>query len=118
MLKVNSDGSWTRLADLSKFLVIHPVVNPNPPDFEPDGTWFSLLAFDGNLYAVEPNHGEVDVITPGGIVTRLIDVSETQGHVVPTTIALAKSGFYIANLDLFPISPGDASRYAISTLVA
>ncbi len=75
VLKVNSDGSWTRLADLSKFLVIHPVVNPNPPDFEPDGTWFSLLAFDGNHYAVVPNHGEVDVITPGGIVTRLIDVS-------------------------------------------
>jgi len=45
------------------------VKNPDPGDFEPDGTWFNMIAVDGNLYAVEPNHGEVDEITPAGIVT-------------------------------------------------
>ena len=31
----------------------------NPPDFEPDGTFYSLIAKDGRLYTVEPNHGQV-----------------------------------------------------------
>jgi hypothetical protein len=116
ILKINTDGSWSRLADLSAFLALHPVANPNPPDFEPDGTWYSLISVDNNLFAVEPNHGEVDEITPEGIVSRLIDVSETQGHVVPTSIARIKNGFYVSNLDTFPITPGSSSRYTVSNL--
>jgi hypothetical protein len=116
VLKINSDGSWTQIADLSTFLALHPVKNPEPGDFEPDGTWFNMIAVDGNLYAVEPNHGEVDEITPAGIVTRLIDVSETQCNVVPTSIARLKNGFYVGNLSTFPIVPGSASRYTISDL--
>ena len=116
VLKINSDGSWTQIADLSTFLALHPVKNPEPDDFEPDGTWFNMIAVDGNLFAVEPNHGEVDQITPGGIVTRLIDVSETQGHIVPTSIARAKKGFYVGNLNPFPIDPGSSARYSISDL--
>jgi hypothetical protein len=116
ILKVNADGSWSRLADLSTFLALHPVANPNPPDFEPDGTWYSLISVDNNLFAVEPNHGEVDEITPEGIVSRLIDVSQTQGHVVPTSIARIKNGFYVSNLDTFPIAPGSSSRYTVSNL--
>jgi len=37
---------------------------PNPGDFEPDGTWYSMVAVRGKLYAVEPNHGELDIISP------------------------------------------------------
>jgi hypothetical protein len=58
----------------------HPVKNPEPADFEPDGSWYGMIAFGGNLYAIEPNHGELDSIAPQGIVTRLVDISETQGH--------------------------------------
>lgn len=116
VIRVGSDGSWTRVADLSTFLALHPVKNPDPADFEPDGTWYNLIPVDGNLYAVEPNHGEVDAITPEGIVTRLIDLSETQGHVVPTSIARVKNGFYISNLNTFPINPGSSARYTISNL--
>ena len=116
VLKINPDGSWSRVADLSTFLALHPVKHPNPADFEPDGVWFNMIAVNGNLFAVEPNHGEVDEITPQGIVTRLIDVSETQGHVVPTSIARFRNGFYVGNLGLFPIVPGSSSRYTISDL--
>jgi len=116
VLKVNPDGSYSQIADLSAFQALHPVKNPEPDDFEPDGTWYNMIAVDGNLYAVEPNHGEVDQITPGGIVTRLIDVSETQGHVVPTSIARFKNGFYVSNLSTFPITPGSAARYTVSKL--
>jgi hypothetical protein len=87
-----------------------------PPDFEPDGTWYSLISVGSNLYAVEPNHGEVDEITPDGIVTRLIDVSQTQGHVVPTSIARIQNGFYVSNLCTFPITPGSSARYTVNNL--
>jgi hypothetical protein len=116
ILKVNADGSYSRLADLSSFQALHPVASPNPGDFEPDGTWYSLISVGSNLYAVEPNHGEVDEITPDGIVTRLIDVSETQGHVVPTSIARIPTGFYVSNLNTFPITPGSSARYTVNNL--
>lgn len=116
VLKVQPDGSWSRLADLSTYLQLHPVKNPNPGDFEPDGTWYSLIVADGVLYAVEPNHGEVDAITETGVVTRLIDLSETQGHVVPTSVARVTNGFLLGNLDVFPIVPGSASSFSITTL--
>lgn len=116
ILKVNSDGSWSRIANLSAYQKLHPTKVIEPDDFEPDGTWYSLIAADGVLYAVEPNHGEVDSITPSGVVTRLVDVSETQGHVVPTSIARTASGFLVGNLDTFPITPGSASRFTVSTL--
>jgi len=66
ILKVNADGSWSRLANLSTYLKLHPTKNPEPGDLEPDGTWYSLIAADGVLYAVEPNHGEVDAIPTTG----------------------------------------------------
>jgi hypothetical protein len=65
---------------------------------------------------VEPNHGEVDEITPEGIVSRYIDVSQTQGHVVPTAIARIKNRFYVSNLGLFPITPGSASLFTINNV--
>ena len=39
IFKVNSNGTWTMIADLSAYQMAHPVADPNPPDFEPDGTW-------------------------------------------------------------------------------
>ncbi len=44
----------------------NPVANPEEDDFEPDGTWYSMTNVNGNLYAVEPNHGELDMITTPG----------------------------------------------------
>jgi hypothetical protein len=116
ILQISSDGSWTRLANLSAFQLLHPVANPDPADFEPDGVWYSLISVNNNLFAVEPNHGEVDEITPEGIVGRFIDVSETQGHIVPTSIARIKNGFYIANLGLFPIVPGSAALFTLNNV--
>lgn len=116
VLKVNPDGSYTRLANLSAYIKLHPTKNEEPGDFEPDGTWYSLIAADGVLYAVEPNHGEVDSITTTGVVSRFIDLSETQGHVVPTSIARVKDGFIVSNLNTFPIVPGSSARYSINTI--
>lgn len=116
VMKVNADGSHSLVADLSSFQALHPVKNPFAGDFEPDGTWYSMIAVDGVLYAVEPNHGELDSIATNGIVTRLIDISETQGHVVPTVLARSGTSFYVSNLNTFPISPGSSARYSISNV--
>jgi hypothetical protein len=94
-LRVNRDGTTTQVADLGKFLQSHPVAKPNPGDFEPDGTWYSMVAVRGNLYAVEPNHGEIDRINPPtGKVSRLIDISASQGHIVPAALAY-KGNFFV-----------------------
>jgi hypothetical protein len=41
------------IANLSSYQKSHPVANPEPDDFEPDGTWYSMIAKDGLLFAVE-----------------------------------------------------------------
>src|SRR5262245_43178918 len=106
VIKVGPGGTWAIVANLSAFQATHPVAHPEPDDFEPDGTWYSMAAVRGNLYAVEPNHGELVRITPAGAVKRVVDVSASQGHVVPT--ALAYHGvFYLGNLGTF--EPTDQS---------
>ncbi|MBV9356470.1 MAG: ScyD/ScyE family protein, partial [Chloroflexi bacterium] len=102
ILRVDHDGHTTQVADLSAFIMSHPVAHPNPPDFEPDGTWYSMVAVDGRLYVVEPNHGEIDAVTPRtGAISRLVDVSASQGHIVPTSLAREDGGFLLGNLGQF-----------------
>lgn len=99
------------IANLSHFLKTHPVKNPNPADFEPDGTWYGMVAVGQSLYAVEPNHGELDKITPQGdqddlsdsTISRVVDISASQGHIVPTAVVFHNGNFYVGNLDTFPI---------------
>lgn len=114
VIKINHDRTWKIIANLSEFLMNNPVKNPNPPDFEPDGTWWSMINYDGNLYSVEPNHGELDKITPNGKVSRVIDISASEGHIVPTALAAHNGMFYIGNLDVFPVVPGSSSIYQVT----
>jgi hypothetical protein len=113
VLRVNADGSTDLIANLSAFVMAFPVVHPNPDDFEPDGTWYSMIAVGGNLYAVEPNHGELDNITPDGQISRVSDISASQGHIVPTAIAYY-GNFYVGNLNTFPVVPGSSNIYKIT----
>jgi hypothetical protein len=105
IFKVNPNGTWTMIADLSAYQKAHPVANPEPDDFEPDGTWYSMVAVRGELYAVEPNHGELDAISPDGRIRRVVDISASQGHIVPTAISY-HGNFYVGNLNTFPIEEG------------
>jgi hypothetical protein len=99
----------TLIADLSKFVQDNPTANENPGDFEPDGTFYSMLAVNGALYTVEPNHGEIDKVTTDGKISRVIDVSASQGHVVPTALAY-HGNFYVGNLGLFEPAPVNTSK--------
>jgi hypothetical protein len=120
VIRVNADGTRDLIANLSAFQMAFPVAHPNPDDFEPDGTWYSMITARGDrnqvdLYAVEPNHGELDRITPDGQISRVIDISASQGHIVPTAVAVRDNDkFYVGNLDTFPIVAGSSKVYEIS----
>ena len=107
VVRVNRDGTWNVVADLGAFQKSHPIAQPNPPDFEPDGTWYSLVEMGGDLYSVEPNHGELDKITTSGQISRVADISASQGHVVPTA-ATFRGDFYVGTLTTFPVHQGVA----------
>ena len=113
IVKVLPNKKWKLVADLSAFLQSHPVANPNAGDFEPDGTWYNMQAVGSNLYAVEPNHGEIDKIDAQGHISRLIDISATQGHIVPTSMIFHDGSFYMVNLSTFPIA-GNSNVYKIT----
>ena len=113
VFRVESDGTTTQVADLSQFIKANPVANPNPGDFEPDGTWYSMIELRGNLYAVEPNHGELDMISPAGTITRVVDISAQEGHIVPTALSY-HGNFYVGNLNVFGIVPGSSNIFKIT----
>ena len=114
VLRVNSDGTTTMVANLSAFQKSHRVANPQPDDFEPDGTWYSMIAVHGVFYAIEPNHGELDAISTGGHVRRVLDISNIQGHIVPTAMAFDGHDFFVGNLDTFPIKDGSSKIMKIT----
>jgi len=117
VFRVNADGSTTTVADLSAFVKSHPAAIPDLDDFEPDGTWYGMVAVRGAFYATEPNHQEIDRITPDGQITRVVDLSTLfvspanwQG---PTGIAY-HGNFYIGTLGTFPVRPGSEKLYKIT----
>jgi hypothetical protein len=114
IIRVHPNGTWGWLANLSEFLSANPVANPDLKDLEPDGTWYSLLFVEGALYALDPHNGEVERVNLNGAISRLVDVSASQGHVVPTSICTFGGDFYLGNLTTFPLQPGAASIYKVT----
>jgi glucose/arabinose dehydrogenase len=113
--KVNrTTGQWQLIADIGAFLKANPTKYESADDFEPDGTLYSAIAVDGTLYTVEPNHGEVLSVSTGGVIKQVIDISASEGHIVPTSIAERDGTFYVGNLNLFPIDPQWARILTIS----
>jgi hypothetical protein len=103
--KVDGGGAWKLIADIGSFLKSHPAKFESMDDFEPDGTLYSLIAVNGVLYTVEPNHGQVFSVTKNGVIKQVVDISASEGHIVPTSIAQFSGDFYVGNLNLFPIDP-------------
>jgi hypothetical protein len=129
VFRVGPGNSWTQIADLSAFQAANPVKSPDDEDFEPDGTWFSMTSFGGALYPMDSNHGELDRVSTGGHISRVLDISAVVGHVVPTAITWTGHGhgkgrghhhgkgwshhghkghptFYIGNLGVFGAEDG------------
>jgi hypothetical protein len=113
IIRIHHDGGYSVVADLGAYQRANPVAYPEEDDFEPDGTWYSLIAVHGALYSVEPNHGEIVRVRPNGEITRIIDVSASQGHVVPTALAY-RGNFFVGNLGLFPQDPGTSKVWQVT----
>jgi hypothetical protein len=113
VVKINPNGSWTHVANLGAWQQAHPVAHPEEDDFEPDGTWYSMINVRGDLYALEPNHGELVKVTTNGDISRVIDISASQGHIVPTALSY-HGNFYVGNLSTFPIAGGASAIYKIT----
>ena len=80
IVRINRDGSYRYVADISAFIRANPVANEplcGPlGDCEPDGVPHSLLAVGGLLYVVETNHNSVLRVNPRtGSIRRLYDLS-------------------------------------------
>ena len=107
-------GSWHLIADIGAWLKTHPAKYVAADDFEPDGTLYSAIAVDGKLLTVEPNHGQVISVTKSGAISQVIDISASEGHIVPTSIAARDRSLFVGNLNLFPIDPQWARILTIS----
>src|ERR1051326_916175 len=115
VIRVDTDrGTWQYVNDLSAFFAATPVAQPQPADFEPDGTPFSLIVQDGHFDLIEANHGELDRVNAGGHTERVLDFSATQGHIVPTVIRFFNGAFHVGTLSTFPIQIGSARIYKVS----
>jgi hypothetical protein len=112
ILRLNSDGTLTQINDLSVWTQNNAVANPPCCDFDLEGVWWTLNTRDGVFYTNNANTGDFLRVTPDGNTTRVVDMSATEGHNVPDAVAL-NGNFYVANLGLFPITPGSSSLYTI-----
>ena len=116
VIRVNPDGTTELVADLSAFVMANPVADPNPADFEPDEGAYGMELFEGQLYITESNHGALDRVDPAtGDITRVLDLSATEGHLVPTAAVVGPDGnLYLSNLNVFPVVAGDATVYTVT----
>ncbi|GAC1369492.1 MAG: hypothetical protein NVS3B25_22070 [Hymenobacter sp.] len=113
VFRIAPNGAASLVANISAYLQANPVLHPEADDFEPDGTPYSMIEVRGDLYAVEPNHGELMKITTSGAISRVIDISASQGHIVPTALAY-HGNFYVGNLNTFPIVDGSSKVYKVT----
>ena len=123
IIRVNPDGTTSQITNLSAFLATHPVANPEPAvppgDFDPDGTWYSMAVKGDALYALEPNHQEMDRIeTANGHISRVVDFSKTfvapQDWRGPTAIVRHGGAFFVGTLMPFPVVPGSAQVFKVN----
>jgi hypothetical protein len=120
IFKVNADKTWTMVANISQYLMNNPVAQPDPDDFEPDGTPYSMVNAGDNLYVTQPNQQEIDRVNPlNGNISRVVDISilhdgEGGGWIGPTSMVHHDGNFYFGTLTPFPLVQSAASVYKLS----
>lgn len=119
VIRINRrQGTAEVVADLSRYVMDHPVAHPNAGDFEPDGTPYHMKPFRGDLLVIEANHGRLLRINTSGRfepkIDQLTDFSAVVGHVVPTSLARQDDRFYVGNLGTFPVTVGQSKLYQVT----
>jgi hypothetical protein len=104
-------GGLSMLSNLSAWLLANPgakgLEQPRNPDYEPDGTWYSMTFDQGRLHAVEPNHGLLVSVHPtDGRVTLVSDLFSTFGDHTYTALAADQGDLYVGTLGRIVFGPG------------
>ena len=110
IFNVDRDGV-SMLTDLSAWLLANPgakgAENPRNPDYEPDGTWYSMVFENGRLYTVEPNHGLLVSVQPtDGRVQLVNELYTTFGDHTYTALAADRGDLYVGTLGRIVFGPG------------
>ena len=113
IVRVNSDGTHNVIADLGTWQVANPVENPGE-DFEPEGNPYSMITVHDKFYVVEANQGQLIKVKTDGTINRVVDISATYDHIVPTVVDFHNGNFYVGNLGSFPAVEGSSNIYKIS----
>ena len=101
ILRVNHDGSTTRVANLSAWLAANPPSfikdnNPATTDLEPGGVFHSMIVVDDTLYVVETNRGLLLKVDPAtGAIERRYDMSIHRAEHNPIVMAQHRGRFYV-----------------------
>jgi hypothetical protein len=109
--KIDDNGERSMVADLSAWLLANPgakgAETPRNPDYEPDGTWYSMATDDERILAVEPNHGLLVSVKPQtGRVQLVNDLFTTFGDNTYTSLAIDRGETYIGTLGRIAFLPG------------
>lgn len=105
------DNGPSLVADLSAWLLANPgakgAEQPRNPDYEPDGTWFSMLVQEDAIYAIEPNHGLLVAIDKHDYSIALVhDLFATLGDHTYTSLASDRDDLYVGTLGQIAFGPG------------
>jgi hypothetical protein len=101
ILRINPDGSTTRVANLSAWLAANPPnfikdTNPATTDLEPGGVFHSMIAVEDALYVVETNRGILLKVNPAtGAIERLYDMSIDNAEHNPIVMAQHRGKTYV-----------------------
>lgn len=103
VIRINRDGSYRYVADISAWIRTHPNAVPQPPgpngDEEPDGVPHMMITVGRLLYVVETNHNYLLEVNPGtGAIRALADFSALLGDDAnPIVIARRGDDFYVGD---------------------
>ncbi len=115
MFRVEPNGRTHELVDLSAYLMGHRPQDDTfeRDDWEPDGTWYSMVALGHRLYTTEPNHQVIERVTTHGDVTRVLDMSQNSlaktpkpEWIGPASLSVHDGDLYFGALGPFPIDVG------------
>jgi plastocyanin len=105
---IGEAGAFEPIVDLGAWLLANPVASDPPADFDPEGTFFGMVAAGDALWVVESNSEQVLRVTAEGDVSRIADLSAEDQ--VPTAITAAPDGgVYVGMFTSAPHPSGGAT---------
>jgi hypothetical protein len=111
-------GHWTMIANMSAAVMKTPAAQVGD-DFEADGVFYSMIAFEGKLYTIDTNHAQLWSVTKQGQVQMVTDFSQKFGpNFDPTAMVPSEGGLLVGTLGRFPITPDSSVLVTLKPTLA